>query len=196
LQQYVYFVRKLDKLPMRQTGEDLGVLLARIAMRDRAAFQALYSAHGAKLFGLCLRLLKDRREAEDAVQDVFVKIWLNADRYVPEVSSPAGWLNAVARNLCIDRLRARKGGSVGVEALEELPSLAPGPEAAAIAASEGRRINDCMGRLEGARAEAVRRAYVEGESYLELAERFEVPINTMRSWLRRSLISLRECLGA
>lgn len=149
---------------------------------------------GAKLFGLCLRLLKDRREAEDALQDVFVKIWMNADRYVPEVASPAAWLNAVTRNLCLDRLRRRKGGEVGVELLEELPAEAPGPEAAAIRASEGRQIEACLGRLDASRAEAVRRAYVEGESYLELAERFAVPLNTMRSWLRRSLISLRECL--
>ncbi|MBZ4021327.1 RNA polymerase subunit sigma [Rhodobacter sp. TJ_12] len=180
---------------MSAQGEDLGALLARVALKERAAFSALYSAHGAKLFGICLRLLQDRTEAEDALQDVFVKIWMNADRYVPEVASPAAWLNTVARNLCIDRLRARKGGGVEAEVLEALPSLEPTPEAEAIRASEGRRIDDCMGKLEGVRAEAVRRAYVEGESYLELAERFEVPLNTMRSWLRRSLISLRECLG-
>ena len=179
---------------MADAGQDLGDLLARVALRDRAAFEQLYSVQGAKLFGLCLRLLKDRREAEDALQDVFVKIWMNADRYVSEVASPAAWLNSVTRNLCIDRLRRRKGGDVGVEVLEELPAEAPGPEAAAIRASEGRRIDDCMTRLDSARAEAVRRAYVEGESYLELAERFAVPLNTMRSWLRRSLLSLRECL--
>ncbi|SOC03270.1 sigma-70 family RNA polymerase sigma factor [Rhodobacter maris] len=176
-------------------GEALAALLARVALRDRVAFSTLYSAQGAKLFAICLRLLKDRREAEDALQDVFVKIWINADRYAPDVASPSAWLNAVARNLCIDRLRARRGDAADVEVLEALPSLAPGPEAEAIRASDGRRIAACMEGLAPERAEAVRRAYVEGESYLELAERFEVPLNTMRSWLRRSLISLRECLG-
>lgn len=176
-------------------AEELTALMARVALRDRAAFSALYSAQGAKLFAICLRLLKDRREAEDALQDVFVKIWINADRYGPEVASPTAWLNAVARNLCIDRLRARRGDGVDVEVLEALPSLAPDPEVEAMRASDGRRIDACMERLAPDRAEAVRRAYVEGESYLELAERFEVPLNTMRSWLRRSLISLKECLG-
>ena len=179
---------------MTEASEDLGALLARIALRDRAAFSALYSAQGPKLFGLCLRMMKERRAAEDVLQDVFVKVWMNADRYAPEVASPVAWLNAVARNLCIDRLRARKGGDVDVEVLAEMPSQTPTPEAEAIRASEGRRIEDCMGRLERDRAEAVRRAYVEGESYLELAERFGVPLNTMRSWLRRSLMSLRACL--
>lgn len=181
---------------MSGDGQDLGALLARIALRDRAAFKLLYSAHGPKLFGLCLRLLKDRREAEDALQDVFVKIWMNAERYVPEVASPVAWLNAVARNLCIDRLRARRTPFAGVEALDDLASDRPGPEAEAIRASEGRQIAECLSRLEAAKADAVRRAYVEGESYLELAERFSVPLNTMRSWLRRSLLSLRECLSA
>ncbi|MFD2173244.1 sigma-70 family RNA polymerase sigma factor [Rhodobacter lacus] len=176
-------------------AEMLAALMARVALRDRAAFAALYSAQGAKLFAICLRLLKDRREAEDALQDVFVKIWINADRYAPDVTSPSAWLNAVARNLCIDRLRARRGDAADVAVLEALPSLAPGPEAEAMRASDGRRIAACLERLEPARAEAVRRAYVEGESYLELAERFEVPLNTMRSWLRRALMSLRECLG-
>lgn len=180
---------------MGHQSSDLSELLARVALRDRAAFSTLYSLCAPKLFAICLRLLKDRREAEDALQDVFVKIWNNADRYLPDVASPGAWLNAVARNHAIDRLRARKEQTTGIEAAEVLADTAPGPEAVAITRSEGRRIDECMEALVPERAEAVRRAYVEGDSYLELADRFSVPLNTMRSWLRRSLIQLRDCLS-
>ena len=81
--------------------------------------------------------------------------------------------------------------------LEESATLtdgAPGPEENAIRTSERRRIEDCFAELDGARAEAVRAAYVEGYSYKELAERHDVPLNTMRTWLRRSLAKLRDCL--
>jgi RNA polymerase sigma-70 factor (ECF subfamily) len=184
-----------SKGQMAVQTEEVAALLARVALKDRVAFAALYSALSPKLFAICLRLLKDRREAEDALQEVFVKIWNNADRYLPDVASPTAWMNAVARNHAIDRLRARRTAAVGLEAADAVPDPTPGPEAAAITRSEGRRIETCLETLEPARAEAVRRAYVEGDSYQELAERFAVPLNTMRSWLRRSLLQLRECLS-
>lgn len=180
---------------MSDDSNDLAGLIARVALRDRAAFGALYRQASPKLFAICMRLLKDRREAEDALQEVFVKIWTNADRYLPDVASPAAWLATVARNHAIDRLRTRRPGGVALDQAAELADGAPGPEASAITRSEGRRIDDCLGQLAPERAEAVRRAYVEGDSYQELSARFAVPLNTMRSWLRRSLLQLRECLA-
>ncbi|MDS9470151.1 sigma-70 family RNA polymerase sigma factor [Paracoccus sp. MBLB3053] len=174
---------------------ELPELLGRTALRDRAAFARLYDLAAPKLFGICLRILRDRQEAEDALQEIFVKIWYSADRYLPHVSSPQAWLNTVARNHAIDLLRARKPGGGTIEETEPVADSAPGPEDRAILRSEGRQIDMCMSELAPPRAEAVRLAYVEGESYLELAERFTVPLNTMRSWLRRSLIQLRECLS-
>ncbi|MFD1796147.1 sigma-70 family RNA polymerase sigma factor [Paracoccus aurantiacus] len=173
---------------------ELQDLLARVAMRDRAAFRQLYQVASPKLFAICLRILKDEQEAEDTLQEVFVKLWHNADRYAPQVASPHAWMNAVTRNLAIDTLRRRKPGGGDLDAVDNLADAAPGPEADAIRRSEGRRIEACLAELDPDRAQAVRLAYVEGESYLELAERFSVPLNTMRSWLRRSLIRLRECL--
>lgn len=181
---------------MADTDDDLTVLIGRAALRDRAAFAALYSATAPKLFAILFRLLKDRTEAEDALQDVFVKIWNNAERYLSEIASPSSWLNAVARNHALDRIRARRKASLDLDTAESLADEGPGPETAAITRSEGRRIEACMEQLARERADAVRRAYVEGESYLELAARFGVPQNTMRSWLRRSLIQLRDCLAS
>lgn len=173
---------------------ELQELLARVALGDRAAFRQLYRQCSPKLFGICLRILKDQQEAEDALQEVFVRIWHNADRYAAQLASPQAWMNAVTRNLAIDMLRRRKPGGADMDAAERLADDRPGPEDAAVTRSEGRRIEACLAELEPDRAEAVRLAYVEGQSYLDLAERFEVPLNTMRSWLRRSLIKLRECL--
>lgn len=87
---------------------DIESYIAKCALGDRSAFSALYTATSAKLFGVCLRVLGNQAEAEDALQDVFVKIWRNADRYQVNGLSPMTWLITIARNLAIDRLRARK----------------------------------------------------------------------------------------
>ncbi|MGB3408462.1 MAG: sigma-70 family RNA polymerase sigma factor [Jannaschia sp.] len=171
--------------------------LAGAATGDRAAFRNLYDATSAKLFGQCLRVLGNRAEAEDALQEVFVKIWHNAHRYQSNGLSPITWMAAVTRNHCIDRLRARRAADDPAEMPQDdlLADLSPGPEARSVAMGEARAIVDCLAELEGRRAEAVRRAYLEGETYAELADRFEVPLNTVRTWLRRSLIALRACLS-
>lgn len=170
-------------------------LIARIVLRDRAAFERLYDATSAKLFGVCLRVLGNRGEAEDSLQDVYLRIWDKADRYAVTGHSPMTWLITVARNVAIDRLRSRRKGEVDMDEAGHLPAPEAGPEATAIARSETRRINDCLDELPAERADAVRSAYLDGAAYKELAERFEVPLNTMRTWLRRSLQTLRECLS-
>lgn len=173
---------------------ELQDLLARVALRDRTAFQQLYDLASPKLFGICLRILKDQQEAEDVLQEVFVKIWHNADRYAAHVASPLAWMNAVTRNLAIDTLRKRKPGGGDLDMAQQVADDRPSPEDDAVMRSEGRRIDACLAELPPQHASAVRLAYVQGESYLDLAEHFNVPLNTMRSWLRRSLIALRECL--
>lgn len=176
------------------TADDITKLIVRTSMRDRAAFDLLYRHTSAKLFGVCLRVLKDRAEAEEALQEVYVKIWTKADRFAVSELSPISWLVAVARNHSIDRLRARKKGSDDIDAALDIADPKPGPEALAVASGERERIFGCLEELENDRAAAVRGAYLNGDSYAELATRFSVPLNTMRTWLRRSLMKLRECL--
>lgn len=176
------------------TRDDIETWIARTALGDRRAFQNLYDHTSAKLFGIALRVLKDRAEAEDALQEVFVKIWHGAKKFQAGKASPMTWLITIARNHSIDRLRARRGDHDGDDKIAEMPDMAPGAEARLVAMGEARRIEECFETLEGQKAEAVRRAYLDGETYADLAERFSVPLNTMRTWLRRSLIKLRECL--
>ncbi len=175
--------------------QDLEDLMARIALRDRAAFDALYSRTSAKLFGVALRVLKDRADAEEALQEAFIRIWHKADRFAANQYSPMTWLITLTRNVCIDRLRTRKGTSSDLADVPELVDPAPTPEATAIAASDARRIADCLAALPPERAGAVKGAYLDGETYADLAAHHGVPLNTMRTWLRRSLIALKECLS-
>ena len=181
---------------MATTLSDIEDMIGRIAEHDRDAFLSLYDATSAKLFGVCLRVLRDKADAEDVLQEVYVKVWKNSDRYRANGLSPMTWLITIARNTSIDRLRTRKDAGEGTEALERLSEPGPGPEASAIAASDAQAIARCMGELDDDRAAAVRGAYLEGQSYQDLADRFDVPLNTMRTWLRRSLLKLKECMSA
>lgn len=179
---------------MTTTSHDITKLIVRVSMKDRAAFDLLYRQTSAKLFGVCLRVLNDRPEAEEALQEVFVKVWMKADRFAVSELSPISWLVAVARNHAIDRIRQRRRPAVDIDEAHDIADPSPGPEALAVVGSEAQRIDTCLDELEKDRAEAVRGAYIRGESYAELAERHRVPLNTIRTWLRRSLLKLRECL--
>ena len=176
------------------TREEVENLIAQVSLGDRAAFSALYDATSTKLFGVCLRILNDRAEAEDALQDAFVRIWQKSSSYAANGYSPMTWLITLTRNLAIDRLRAKKKGNVDIDEVVDLAASGPTPEASAIASSEKAQIDGCLEELDADRADAVRGAYLEGYSYDELATRHDVPLNTMRTWLRRSLTKLKDCL--
>ena len=174
---------------------EIETLIAKTALGDRAAFRGLYALTSAKLFGVTLRVLKNRTEAEEALQDVYVKVWQNAGRYRSNGLSPMTWLITIARNTAIDHLRRMQTRGATSDLADTVPDIAPDPETAAIRASDHDHLQDCFGELDGAHAEAVRRAYLDGDTYAELAAHFDVPLNTMRTWLRRSLLKLRECLS-
>ena len=177
------------------TRGDIEALIGKVSLGDRAALATLYDATSAKLFGVCLRVLRDRHEAEEALQEVFLRIWNKADQYAVTGHSPMTWLITVTRNLAIDRLRARKALPRDLDEAAEVADARPGPEAAAVASSERSAIAACLRELDARRADAVVRVYLDGETYRDLAERYDVPLNTMRTWLRRSLMTLKECLS-
>lgn len=177
------------------SDDPVAYLLAKVAAQERQAFRDLYSNTSSKLFGVLIRILNNRAEAEDALQEVFTRVWLRAGRFDPEKGRGMTWLITVARNHAIDRLRSRVEPTTAAEdEAEALVDSRPGAEAGLIAKGQARRIVDCMAALEPDRALAVQGAYLRGQSYADLSSRFDVPLNTMRTWLRRSLLQLKECL--
>jgi len=178
-----------------QRDGDLVRLIEAVAGGDQAALRALYHATAPKLLGIVLRILRDRGAAEDTLQEVFVRIWQRAGSYESRAGAPLVWLVAIARNGAIDRLRQEKAARLTqVEEgwLERLPDLGDGEGDLA------RRdaLAHCLGTVEVPQRECLVLAYCEGWSREELAARFGCPVNTVKTWLRRGLISLRGCLEA
>jgi RNA polymerase sigma-70 factor, ECF subfamily len=175
---------------------EIETLISRCGLGDREAFRLLYGATSAKLFGVCLRVLKNRTDAEDVLQETYVKIWHNAIKYQVSGYSPITWLVTIARNQSIDKLRARKPDTAELTEADDVEDTSSTPEQSVMLGGDVERLRLCLEKLSPGRAEAVKAAYMEGYSYQELAERLNQPINTVRTWLRRSLISLKECLSS
>jgi RNA polymerase sigma-70 factor (ECF subfamily) len=181
---------------MQEYGRnEIETLIAQVALGSQSAFSQLYDVTSGKLLAVCLRVLNERAAAEDAMQDAYIKVWKNASKYQITGHSPMTWLITIARNTAIDRLRARKPDSNIADYSERLAAPGLSPEQAAVARSEAKRITRCMQELETDRRAAITGAYLQGQSYKELSDQFDVPLNTMRTWLRRSLAALRECMS-
>ena len=175
-------------------------LLARTALQDRTAFAALYRATSAKLFGVILRIVPVRAEAEEVLQNAYLKVWRRAGRYTSSRASPIAWMAAIARNAAIDRARAnsaRGGVHEGLEGgpAERLEDTAPSPEDAALGAMDAGRLRRCLNQLDERHALAVRFAYVAGATYREIGVALDAPENTIKTWVRRSLVRLRSCMN-
>ncbi len=185
--------------PRPSSSEDaeprLEPLLARVAEGDRAALERIYRQTSPKLFGVCLRILKDRNEAEDVLHEVYVSLWRRARSYDEAQGRAVAWLTTVTRNRAIDRLRAR--ASRRTSALPEgfeAPDEGPSAFARLASAEDASALHRCLGELDDRSRDAIRTAFFEGVTYEQLAQRWDVPLGTMKSWIRRGLIRLRGCL--
>jgi RNA polymerase sigma-70 factor (ECF subfamily) len=178
------------------TRSQLAAALVRVATGDRAALRIVYQDTSAKLFGVCLRILNDRSEAEDVLQDVYVTVWRKAASFDPARASPITWLVAIARNRSIDRLRAsaQSRRSEPIESAEDVSDHAPGALDLVVSAEQQVRLKTCLGELEERQSSAIRGAFLDGVTYDQLAQRMGVPLGTMKSWIRRGLMKLRTCL--
>ena len=174
----------------------LAAALARVAGGDRGALQIVYQDTAAKLFGVCLRILNDRGEAEDVLQEVYVTVWRKAASFDPGRASPITWLVAIARNRSIDRLRATSVSRrmQPIEAADTVSDPAPAAVERVEMAQQHRRLADCLDELEPRHSVAIRAAFLDGSTYEELAARMSVPLGTLKSWIRRGLLKLRACL--
>ena len=171
-------------------------LLARVANGDQGAFASLYENTSGKLLGVCLRVLSDRAEAEDVLQEVYVTVWNKAASFDPGRAKAMTWLGTIARNRAIDRLRSLPSPSTraSIDLAEATPDLGPSPAAHAESADDTVRLHVCLEQLEPHRKVLIRTAFFDGATYEELAVRSGSPLGSIKSWIRRGLMQLKACL--
>ncbi|MCT2558886.1 sigma-70 family RNA polymerase sigma factor [Tsuneonella sp. YG55] len=181
-----------------QARARLAAALVRLGAGDKAALEQVYRATSAKLFGICLRILGDRKEAEDTLQEVYLTLWRRADRFDPARASPITWIAVLARNRAIDRLRRKRtlGPAVPVEAAREVADETPSAEDSLIEDEGQARIHHCLETLESAQRSGIKEAFFGGFTYADLAQRAGIPLGTMKSRIRRGLARLKTCLEA
>ncbi|WP_137111292.1 sigma-70 family RNA polymerase sigma factor [Rhodobacter sp. SY28-1] len=174
---------------------DLDALMLATKRGSQRDFKRLVDASSARLYGVLLAMLRDRDQARDALQVTFARVWLRAKSFDPDRGPAEVWMISIARNHAIDLMRARKRrAEVVTDDLPEIRDRAPTPERRAIIGGEVRKLMSCLEKLDPKRAQAIRMAYLEGASYEDLAERMSTPLNTIRTWLRRGLSALKDCV--
>lgn len=166
------------------------LLLNRIVARDELAVGELYDRHHRLLFGLILRIVRDRSEAEEILQEVFVQVWTRAETYNVALGAPAAWLVRIARNRAIDRLRANGVRARTIEATP-LPPPVESPEARAAMSEQQRAVARALGALPAEQRELIEYAYFMGLTQSELAERFGLPLGTVKTRVRTGMMTLR-----
>ena len=188
-----------------QRSLELSKLLARAGLGDRAAFATLYEQTSSHLLGVVLRIQRDRAQAEDILQEVYVNVWRAAQSFDAAQSQPLTWLSSIARNRAIDSLRRTqtqpqfKPTSSGNDeedndVYDTVADDAPGPLDLLSRASDARALSSCMQALSAQQRQSVALAFFDGLSHAEVAEQMRQPLGTVKSWVRRALLALKSCL--
>jgi RNA polymerase sigma-70 factor (ECF subfamily) len=176
-------------------------LLERIATRDMSAVAALYDRHSRALYSLIHRILRDVGDAEDVLQEVFLRVWEKADTYDPVLGSPMAWLVRIGRNRAIDRVRAKRSRPATEqssdtidERLVDMPGSGPSPERLTSASEEQRALAGALSRLAPEQRVLIEHAFFLGLTQSELAERFKLPLGTVKTRIRTGMLAMREHL--
>jgi RNA polymerase sigma-70 factor, ECF subfamily len=184
---------------MDEGNQELARLLARVALRDQAAFRALYQATSAHLLGLAYGILDRRDRAEDVLQEAFMNVWNGAGGYNPAMATPMTWLINIVRNKAIDKLRVGKAERASTVALDdEAYAIADEPEREPQrlmqASLERAQVDSCMAQLGASQRQAIALAYYKGLVHTEIASALDAPLGTVKAWVRRGMDRLRSCL--
>ena len=179
-----------------EAGDKLAGLIARTALGDRAAFAELYHASAAKLFGVSLRIVRERPLAEEALQDSFVNIWNHASDYARAKSAPMTWMTAIVRNRSLDIVRrSREEPDVDDELTASLTDERAGPAREAEARAQAHAIDDCLRELDAEQRQTIALAFYHGLTHSELAAHLRRPIGTVKTHVRRGLLRIKDCLA-
>jgi RNA polymerase sigma-70 factor, ECF subfamily len=180
---------RIDALP---PDIELAQLLQRCAARDTAAFRALYDQTSPILFARLLRMLRRRSVAEEALQDVYVRIWQRAAQFEAHRGRALAWMVTIARYCAIDLLRRERVTLVSDDSIAELADEGAGD---GTGFERPNNFDECIGRLNDKTRQCLTLAFVEGRSHDEIARLTTNPLGSVKSWIRRGLLSLKECLS-
>ena len=181
-------MNRIDTLPPEI---ELAQLLQRCAARDSAAFRSLYDKTSPILFARLLRMLRRRSVAEEALQDVYVRIWERAAQFEAHRGRALAWMVTIARYCAIDLMRRERMTLVGDDALNEIAD-----ESASDSIEKPNNFDFCIGQLNDNTRKCLTLAFVEGRSHDEIARVTANPLGSVKSWIRRGLLSLKECLSS
>jgi RNA polymerase sigma-70 factor, ECF subfamily len=189
--------------PMRAASSaDLPALLARVALGDRAAFRALYDATQAHLFSAARRITRNDSVAAEVLQEAFMAVWHRASSYDASRAAPMTWLITIVRNRAFDRLSlasARHETALpdgDVDALWDAHDHESDASVWAEEAVQRRRLHECMRRLEPQQRQSLALAFLQGLSHMEVAQHMGRPLGSVKGWIRRAMLHLRDCVGA
>ena len=188
------------RMPEPSSDAELIALIDRIGRRDETALRLLYERTSPKLFGLAMRVVRQREWAEDVLQEAFLTIWRAAGDYRGTLSPPMAWMGLIVRSRSLDLLRRRTADRAQFtqefdEAMAEtFESDAANPMDTADASEQARALHQCLSRLEGRQREVLSLAYLRELSHGELAEQLKLPLGTVKTWIRRGLDKLRSCM--
>ena len=189
------FVTPHDRSVQPGVPDDDHLLMQRLANRDASALADLYDRHSALLFSLILRILGQRGEAEEVLQEVFLTAWTRAGTYNPVLGSPAGWLVGIARNRSVDRLRANAVRTRAIESAGFEPPPVETPERKASIGEQQRAVAQALEALPREQRELIEQAYFLGLTQSELAERHKLPLGTVKTRIRTGMLALRQHLS-
>ncbi|WP_229467537.1 sigma-70 family RNA polymerase sigma factor [Massilia sp. Mn16-1_5] len=182
------------------SNEQLRQLLGRVGLHDATAFRTLYDSTSAKLFGLAMRILKKEELAEEALQEGYVSIWHAAMDYQAHLAAPMTWMSAIVRNKALDIYR-RHVDTVAIDSEQfeddiasALHDPAPGPLSRIQLSDDARALAYCMSKLDSRQRQTIGIVYYFGLSHSEAALQLDLPIGTIKTWVRRGLEKLKACL--
>jgi RNA polymerase sigma factor (sigma-70 family) len=182
--------------------EHLIALLDRIADRDEAALRELYDITSRKLYGLALRMVGRVDLAEDVLQECYLNVWRIASDYRASLSPPLGWMSVIVRSRALDMLRRLssqmdgKTQSIDDEESQQIASSEVGLLDAAMAGEQAGALNNCLSKIEAKQRDVIVWAYFRDMSHSELASQFDLPIGTIKTWIRRGLAQLKLCMAS
>jgi len=180
----------------QKNNQQIADLLAQTALGDRKAFENLYQQTSSKLFGILIRILNREALAQDCLQDAYVKIWQKAGDYRQGKGTPLTWMGTIARNTALDLLRKQRDVQQLDDEVGPLATLAdtdPMPIETMVVDESNSRLDECLKSLNENQRQCIALAYYRGLSHDQLAKQLDLPLGTIKTWIRRGLEQLKRC---